>query len=315
MALSVMETISLPYSVKAYDNFLFRVTKRLYDAPVTVERKGREKWVQYDSKLDCNMARARSVVRELALCNHWDYFVTLTLDGSRSERYDLQLITKKLMQWLQNLRKTDYPNLRYLLIPEKHKKKDPVTGQAWHFHGFISGVPVVAMPPDAPKRYKNGNRRGQFLCWRDYWDRFGLCALQPVGDPIACGFYCIKYITKTLATNVETKGVHCYYHSRGLGRALTFGYSIGNAFLDSCLKHENVFYRFGYFRVDERFDLSSVVEEVSPLFASYIVTDENCEEVISIIGGYDEDEYFQELIAGYEDSGFFVLRQDMEVNP
>lgn len=40
--------------------------------------------------------RARSEVRDLALCNPFTHFVTLTLDGARVDRYDMGAITRKL---------------------------------------------------------------------------------------------------------------------------------------------------------------------------------------------------------------------------
>lgn len=74
--------------------------------------------------------RAKARVREIALANDFDYFVTLTLDQSKVDRYDVGAITRKLKTWCDN--QVRRAGLRYVLIPERHKDG------AIHFHGFMS---------------------------------------------------------------------------------------------------------------------------------------------------------------------------------
>lgn len=82
------------------------------------------------------MRRARAQVRELALCNDFSLFVTLTLDRERVNRYDMAEITGKLNVWLDN--NVRRRGLRYVLVPERHKDG------AVHFHGFFNdALPVV----------------------------------------------------------------------------------------------------------------------------------------------------------------------------
>ena len=54
----------------------------------------------------------KNTVREVALCNHWENFVTLTFD-SRWDRNDLQKRIKELIQWIQNINKKG-SNIRYV---------------------------------------------------------------------------------------------------------------------------------------------------------------------------------------------------------
>ena len=56
--------------------------KRSYDVPA----KG--KGIDPDRALEVSRARARAAVRDIALCNQFDYFITWTLDGSLINRYD-----------------------------------------------------------------------------------------------------------------------------------------------------------------------------------------------------------------------------------
>ena len=48
------------------------------------------------------MRRARAQVRDLALCTPFRWFVTLTLDRARVDRYDMKEITRHLNHWLDN---------------------------------------------------------------------------------------------------------------------------------------------------------------------------------------------------------------------
>lgn len=80
-----------------------------------------------------NIARAvrRAVgrLRDLALCNEFQCFVTLTLDRTKIDRYDDREVIKRMSTWADNKVRRD--GLRYILVPERHKDG------AIHFHGFM----------------------------------------------------------------------------------------------------------------------------------------------------------------------------------
>ena len=78
-----------------------------------------------------SMRRARAKLRRLALSNSFSYFVTLTLDKERIDRYDPAAIMKKVNVWLDNMVRRH--GLRYILVPERHQDG------AIHFHGFFAG--------------------------------------------------------------------------------------------------------------------------------------------------------------------------------
>lgn len=84
-----------------------------------------------------SMRRARAKLRRLALANEFEFFVTLTLDRTKIDRYDPKVITKALNQWTDNMVRRN--GLRYILVPELHRDG------ALHFHGFMAGdnLPVV----------------------------------------------------------------------------------------------------------------------------------------------------------------------------
>ena len=78
-----------------------------------------------------SMRRARAKLRRLALANDFQYFVTLTLDPAKIDRYDGAAVTKALSRWCDNMVRRH--GLRYILVPERHKDG------AFHFHGFMAG--------------------------------------------------------------------------------------------------------------------------------------------------------------------------------
>ncbi len=97
-----------------------------------------------------NMARAsrraRGMVRDYARSNEWDFFVTLTLDATKIDRYCPSDVIKKLNVWADN--QVRRHGLRYILVPELHKDG------ALHFHGLFGGGGLTAI--DSGTFTKNG---------------------------------------------------------------------------------------------------------------------------------------------------------------
>lgn len=97
---------------------------------------GKKKTRRTKKKIDTSgdplraIRRAKARVREIAIANDFDYFVTLTLDQSKVDRYDVREITHRLSSWCDN--QVRRAGLRYVLIPERHKDG------AVHFHGFMT---------------------------------------------------------------------------------------------------------------------------------------------------------------------------------
>lgn len=96
------------------------------------ERRAREAGKKSEgTDMERSMRRARAKLRRLALANQFEYFVTLTLDPAKIDRYDGAAVTKALGQWCDNMVRRH--GLRYILVPERHKDG------AFHFHGFFAG--------------------------------------------------------------------------------------------------------------------------------------------------------------------------------
>jgi hypothetical protein len=128
-----------------------------------------------------SMRRARAKLRRLALANSFDYFVTLTLDPAKIDRYDGAAVVKALGRWCDNMVRRH--GLRYILVPERHKDG------AYHFHGFMAGSGLEA-------RSSGVEWEGRPVLNLPQWG-YGFSTAQKLyGEYIAAVGYCCKYIGK-----------------------------------------------------------------------------------------------------------------------
>lgn len=131
--------------------------------------------------MERSMRRARAKLRRLALSNGFEYFVTLTLDPAKIDRYDGQAVTKALGRWCDNMVRRH--GLRYILVPERHKDG------AFHFHGFFAG--------DGLKVDDSGIQwDGRSVYNLPQWSLGFTTAQRLYGDYHAAVGYCCKYIGK-----------------------------------------------------------------------------------------------------------------------
>lgn len=179
-------------------------------ADIEDDRARSRKGTVNDEKLSNNISRARSKVKELVLCNPWDYWCTFTLDKTKYDRYNLKGYVKGLGEFLHSYNRRCDPadKVKYLLIPEMHKDG------AWHMHGFIKGIKEQDV-------YRNSNG---YLSWRQYNDKFGFISMKRIEGEDAIeklSSYMLKYMTKEISNTVKELGAHSYYSSQGLQTAQT----------------------------------------------------------------------------------------------
>lgn len=74
-----------------------------------------------------SLSRTRRNIRELALCNDFEYFCTITVNSAKCDRYSLDEVQDNLRKCLRNIRNNSN-NFKYLIITEKH------LDGAFHFH-------------------------------------------------------------------------------------------------------------------------------------------------------------------------------------
>lgn len=187
-----------------------------------------------DERWKSNLSRARIAIEEYALCNEWDYFVTLTIDGEKLARSDLEKFRKKLQQMIRDLRRNDGTGIDYLFVPELHPVALKEGKTEWHIHG-LAKMPEKYLVPFENKRIygKDGNKyppkyvREKLLqgvpisYWKQYNNAFGYSIIEPVRNRDASARYLMKYVSKEQGETAQhlEKGQNLYYHSTGLQRA------------------------------------------------------------------------------------------------
>ena len=187
-----------------------------------------------DERWYSNLARARIAIEEYALCNPWQYFVTLTIDGEKLSRTDLEQFRKKLTKMIRNLRQHDGTDIQYLFVPELHPQALKDGRTEWHMHGLMNIPNCYLVPFENRKIYgKDGNKfppryirekviAGETVSyWKQYAHSFGNSVVESVRSGDASARYLMKYVSKEQGKTAQhlEKGQNLYYHSTGLKRA------------------------------------------------------------------------------------------------
>ena len=177
-----------------------------------------------DEKLENNIIRAKSKIYEYALCNDFQYFVTLTLDSKKMDRSNINNYIKKLGQYIRDIKKSTGQKIEYILIPEKHSDCT-----SWHMHGLMRGLKdlrkydisenIPRKMKDKIIRYREENLN--LYEWVGYSKKFGFNCIEPIKNKEACSRYITKYISKNIDNDmgITEKNKKKYYCSRGLKTA------------------------------------------------------------------------------------------------
>lgn len=153
--------------------------------------------------------RAKNKLFDLLMSNtDVGFFVTLTFDQEKIDRYSYSDIVRKLSQWLDN--RVRRCGLRYILVPEFHKDG------AVHFHGFMNAEVLNIEKARSPKTGRLLSAKGkQIYNVNDF--KYGFTTAIKIGEDIneriSCAKYTYKYITKTKGQKV---GGRYYLHGGNL---------------------------------------------------------------------------------------------------
>lgn len=167
---------------------------------------------------DRSMRRARANLRRLALANEFDWFVTLTLDPAKIDRYDPAAIMHTMNRWLDNMVRRH--GLRYVLVPERHQDG------ALHFHGFFAGTGLEAqdsgtMKLPGVKQPRKPRSKAQREEWLQQGGRVVYNLPQwPLGFTTAMELYgeysgAVAYICKYVGKQSGDRPMGRWYYSGG----------------------------------------------------------------------------------------------------
>ena len=163
--------------------------------------------------------RAKDRIFDIAFCNDWKYFVTLTINDEKINALNVKEVMKKLNKFLNNMQQRH--GLSYIIIPEYHE-----SGRV-HCHGLINdalkvedsgtrGVKGYTAPLKLSTIKSKGLTRDitHIVYNLPQWT-YGFSTAVPVyGDGGALATYVTKYMTKA-TTKIFGK---YYWSSRDLKR-------------------------------------------------------------------------------------------------
>lgn len=196
---------------KFSDEYYKIVNLKTYNKTIT-DNGSNKRGQANEKKLDNSISRAKTKIFEYAICNEFDYFVTLTINPKKYDSKNLDKYYKDLSQFIRNYRRLYNTKIDYVLVPERHKSG------AWHMHGLIKGI---------VKDHLIFNQNG-YLTWTKYHDKFGYISLDAIKNRLAVAKYITKYITKNTDNTVTELNKKTYYCSRGLKKSETIIEGIAN---------------------------------------------------------------------------------------
>ncbi len=167
-------------------------------------------------KLENSISRTKNRIYELAICNPWEFFVTFTLDEKKHDRFDLPTVYSRISKFFNNYNSRYGGDVKYLIVPEPHKNG------AWHFHGFVSGLPMshlkeFSSSDHLPYKMLEYMAQGHKLYnWPAYAERFGFIYLEKIRNHEHCSGYISKYIGKAFTQSEIPLNHQLFHHSQGL---------------------------------------------------------------------------------------------------
>jgi hypothetical protein len=174
-------------------------------APDTVISSGEKESTEGEGgisdSLERSRRRARKAVFDLCSCNDdLDLFCTFTLDPKKIDRYDYDVIIKKLNTFLDN--RVRRHGLKYVLVAEYHKDR------AIHFHALCNSSAFDLT--DSGKTDKDGHPVYNVNAWSLGFST----AIYTYGGREGV----VKYITKYIGKSAEKVGGRWYYSGGALER-------------------------------------------------------------------------------------------------
>lgn len=165
-----------------------------------------------------SLSRTRARIFELAACNEFTHFCTFTQDKEKRDRFNLVEFREDFAQLVRNLNRSRAAGdkIKYLLIPEKHKKG------GWHMHGFLKGLTpddlrLFTLDEKLPQRLRKQLKEGvKIYDWTRYRRSFGYFTCTEIENGTAAAKYITKYVTKDVAETARESGAHLFFASQGL---------------------------------------------------------------------------------------------------
>lgn len=191
--------------------------------------------------------RSKRNLYHIARSNKWDFFITLTFNRQDTDASNYDEVSKKVRNWLSNIKKRASPEFKYIVVPEFHKD-----GKNYHFHGLIANIGNLDIS-DSGKIDKSGKVIYNLPEWK-----WGFSTATKIESNERVTNYLGKYITKDLMNRLKYK--KRYYASQNVFLAPVYEEYINRDDLYDYFEAEKIkslktigtgFNRITYFEVDK----------------------------------------------------------------
>lgn len=177
---------------------------------VGIDELNEQQLLKYNSNRLRSTRRAKNMVTDYALCNDFELFITLTFDQKLTDSFNYDYCKKLVTTWLNNQRRTS-PDLKYILVAEKH-----ISG-AIHFHALLHaylGKLDIAINNKKTSMYFGQKlvRNGKQIYNLNGW-KYGYSTASYIDNKQATARYIQKYLSKDF---IEAFNKKRYWVSRGL---------------------------------------------------------------------------------------------------
>jgi hypothetical protein len=177
---------------------------------VSTKNKKKMTDIQKNQLIERSLRRTKEVIRDIILCNTFEYFCTFTF---KDHRDDVDICKARMQYWLHSQQKL-HGSFQYLIVPEFHKD-----GKALHFHALFQGYKGrmrLAVNPHTDKAIITSKNKlvFRFPGWAvGFSDAIEIT--QEAEDRAKVASYVTKYITKDMP---QFHGKKRYWVSQGLVR-------------------------------------------------------------------------------------------------
>lgn len=198
--------------------------------------------------IERSLRRSKTAVKDLIICNSFDYFCTFTFDKRKHNRYDVNHCKLVMSMWLNRQRKHS-PALKYLLVPELHKDG------AIHFHALFANY--HGKLKELPHKTKYGRPVYNISSWR----AGRISSAVPInGNNVAIAEYMLKqYLIKDMPTFSGSKRYWC---SQGLKRPTSHVNGVFKFNLDKVIKNFNPTYINNFLEVQHHFTNGAKIDDM-----------------------------------------------------
>lgn len=137
--------------------------------------------------------RAAAAVRDIALCNRFEFMFTWTLNPELIDRYNSNVVYKKVRTCLSNM--VQRHSFSYIAIPEYHKP-DKQGQRGIHLHGLCTLGSVEIQRATSPKGQPITDKSGRPVFNMISW-KWGFSTCVPLDSHYEQAInYVVKYISK-----------------------------------------------------------------------------------------------------------------------